>query len=255
VVAPVASITDIVGRAGERGGAKLSEDSASQEKIASKKIKLAKYGLKFQSAGTLVTIGDRIGKDTPLIKETDGKKEKMQEVNDITDKGEVNDIMDKGEVNDRVRSRGKGGGSRDRGKGDGSRDGGEGGGSRDRGKGDGSRDGGEGEGDGSKARPGKAENRTNMSVARREMDRRKLIDQTKASYTTKWEKAGSSRQKQLGIPSAPSNDDKAPPPLMSRQRELTMEKQAEHTSDDEEDTGFTRAIIKKTPKFKFKIAK
>lgn len=211
MAAPAVPITSIIGNT--KDGGKTSEDDQSQGKVAEKKMKLAKYGLKFQSAGTLVTIGDRIEKDTPIIKEsapTNSKELLTENKGGIEVRGESENKL-KGAVSTDGRDNSRGG-SRDRDRED------------------------------SRGAP-----------TRREVDRQKLIDKTKASYTTKWEKAGSSKQNQV-IPSAPSKDDKAPPPLMSRQRELTMEKYANRL-DDDEDTDFTKTIIKKAPKFKFKIAK
>ena len=235
VVAPAVPITSIIGNAGD--GAKTSEDDKSH-KVAEKKMKLAKYGLKFQSAGTLVTIGDRIEKDTPIIKGTAPTNSK--ELTEVKGRGEARggESEHKGAISkDRGDSRNRGNGGREES-------------SRNRGhesKDRGNRGREEGRGKGGREEKGGA-------PTRREVDRRKLIDQTKASYTTKWEKAGSSKKDQV-IPSAPSKDDKAPPPLMSRQRELTMEKYANRLDDDEETDFTAKTIIKKTPTFKFKIAK
>ena len=43
--------------------------TSSSDKSSEKKSKLAKFGLKFQSAGTLMSIGEQIGKDTPVVKD------------------------------------------------------------------------------------------------------------------------------------------------------------------------------------------
>lgn len=147
-----------------------------------KKTKFGKYGMKFQSAGTLISISDDgIGKDTPIVKKTTAVEQK---------------VFPKASV-----------------------------------------DGG------------------TVSVGRAHSDlrdrQRKMIHEKKASYTTKWERAGASKPQ---LVPAPPKEDTAPPPLMSRQRELTMEKYADRTSDDDEEADFTaKAIIKKAPKFKFKI--
>lgn len=168
--------------AGEGGGVKrVVDDSKSQ--VGDKKTKLSKYDMKFQSAGTLISIGEGIGKDTPIVDEATLKKTMQQK--------SPQKWLPKESANGDQRG---------------------------------------------------------MSSTER---RKKLIDEKKASYTTKWEKAGASKPELLP---APSKGDTAPPPLMSRQRELTMEKCADQTSDDEETDFTAKAIIKKAPKFKFKIA-
>lgn len=137
----------------------------SQDKLSDKKTKQSKYGMKFQSAGTLISIG----KDTPLIKKTTPTP--------------------------------------------------------------------------------------TVEPTQVDKDRTAHLEKKKASYTTKlWERAGEAAKREQTKPSAPEVD-KAPPPLMSRQRELTMEKYAEREpgSDDEEPDFTAKAIIKK-PRFKFKIA-
>lgn len=186
-----ASITDILSSkpsssrsstAGGRDGnatKRPAQDQKSQEKIDEKKMKLAKFGMKFQSAGTLISIGDdRIEKDTPILK--NAELEVLEERVEPEAKDSKVDKVDK------VESR-----------------------------------------------------------------RKALLEEKKAAYTTKWEKAGTSKAPVFPTP-APM--DSAPPPVMSRQREL-MEKYAENTSEDEEPDFTSKTIIKKAPTFKFKISK
>lgn len=53
----------------ERALTKRTDEETGVNKVADKIKKLAKFGLKFQSAGTLISIGDsRIERDTPLCK-------------------------------------------------------------------------------------------------------------------------------------------------------------------------------------------
>ena len=58
-------------------------------------------------------------------------------------------------------------------------------------------------------------------------------------------------------PSEADNVEKAPPPLMSRQKELTLAKSGDRDSSDDEEAGFSaKAIVKKPPAaFKFKTIK
>lgn len=147
---------------GASGG---TEKNTSKDKLSEKKAKLSKYGMKFQSAGTLVSIET----DAPLIKKITPTVETTQ--------------------------------------------------------------------------------------ADQEMTAR--LEKKKASYTTKlWEREGATARREKAKPSA-HEVEKAPPPLMSRQRELTMEKYAEREpgSDEEEPDFTTKAIIKKPTKLKFKIGK
>lgn len=151
-------------------GGVTTKTEDSQEKIANKKIKLAKFGLKFQSAGTLMSIGEaRIEKDTPLHKTIPAS---------IT--------------------------------------------------------------------------KTNEEVGGKVMGRGRTFEEKKASYTTKkWEKAGeASRAKEVNT--APVDEDKAPPKLMSRQKELSMGKSGNTSGSDEDELDFTvtKAIIKKPHTFK-----
>ena len=146
-----------------------TEKMASQDKLSDKKTKMSKYGMKFQSAGTLVSIE----KDTPLIKKTTPTPTPTVE------------------------------------------------------------------------------------PTQQDRDRTAFLEKKKASYTTKlWERAGEAAKREQAKPAAPEVE-KAPPPLMSRQRELTMEKYAEREpgSDDEEPDFTVKAIIKKPQKLKFKIGK
>lgn len=186
VISPTSATNSSTGIGEWVGTKRVAEDSKSQG-TGEKKTKLSRYGLKFQSAGTLISIGDvdGIGKDTPIVKET------MPIVKKATPRKTV---QQKSLPKDDSHGDRRGAASTER--------------------------------------------------------QRKMIDEKKASYTTKWEKAGASKPEFLPTP---SKDDSAPPPLMSRQRELTMEKYADHTSDDEEADFTTKAIIKKAPKFKFKI--
>lgn len=156
-----------------------AQDQKSQEKIDEKKMKLAKFGMKFQSAGTLISIGDdRIEKDTPILKNA--------ELEVLEERVEAEAKHSKEDKVDRVENK-----------------------------------------------------------------KKTYLEEKKAAYTTKWEKAGTSKAPVLPTP-APL--DTAPPPVISRQREL-MEKYAENNSEDEEPDFTSKAIIKKAPKFKFKISK
>ncbi len=169
---------------GSKSGTKSgAEDSGSGGKIADKKMKLAKFGMKFQSAGTLISIGDnRIEKDTPLCKDTTPILQEHQKV--------LHNV--KGQKVPRE-----------------------------------------------------------VKIGGVTID----VGQNKASYTSMWEKAGEGGKKSNAFP-LPSSLNKAPPPLMSRQRELIMEKAVDVNNLDDEDTDFTaKAIVKKSTGFKFKIAK
>lgn len=156
------------------GDKRTAEDTEPQGKIANKKNK---YSMKFQSAGTLVSIGeDRIGKDTPLLKAANPNPSQHETV--------------KASGETKVGSKGK------------------------------------------------------------------SLAEKKASYTTtKWEKAGASKERNDFKPTAPSVD-KAPPPLIGRRKELLMAKSADSSSSDEEPDFTTKVLInKKAPAFKFKIKK
>ena len=180
----MASIQGILsgGLGGTKEKVKNEEEASGSDKVSQKKMKLAKFGLKFQSAGTLISIGDnRIEKDTPLCQDaTPILKEREEE--------------------------------------------------------------------------GRAQ------VTRRDGRQVKIggvvIDVgKKASYTSLWEKAGEGAKKANAAP-LPSSLDQAPPPLMSRQRELIMEKAADRENSDDEETDFTaKIIVKKPATFKFKIGK
>ena len=149
-------------------------ESVAQD-LGSKKMKLSKLEQRFQSAGTLMSIGDaRIGKDTPIVKETKPTTSSTS--------------GDKKGVEPETMNMGRG----------------------------------------------------------------KSLEQKKALYTTKkWEKAGTA--KAVVAPSESEHVEKAPPPLISRQKELNMAG-AEDSSDDEPDF-IAKSIIKKpAPKSKsFKL--
>ncbi len=78
----------------------------------------------------------------------------------------------------------------------------------------------------------------------------------KGVYTSTWEKLGSSRE--MSEPK-PEEDRKGPPPkLMSRQRELTLERAFGAESDDEDDSLATldQLTVRSQPKkFRFNIRK
>ena len=154
------------------------ENTESQEKIAEKKRKLARYGLKFQSAGTLMSIGELLGKDTPLQQ---GSPAKISEKPNQLDSEKITD--------------------------------------------------------------------------RRAQDKAAMIQGIKGSYTTMWDKEGETGKRADISKPLPVSSQKAPPPLMSRQRELIMEKAAGSDSDDEDQTLTAKTLIKRTPVFKFKIGK
>lgn len=62
-----------------KAGVKRSQESVeSQAKIAQKKAKIAKFGLKFQSAGTLVTIGEQLGRQSAIRQPPPATKEKVE---------------------------------------------------------------------------------------------------------------------------------------------------------------------------------
>lgn len=156
--------------------ANTTDNTSSQEKdkVAAKKQKLAKFGLKFMSAGTLISISDQIGKDTPL--------QQLPTGNDASSSAEVD-----------------------------------------------------------------------APLSRREADRKALIEKQKVAYTTMWDKEGAASR--VVSKALPVSSDKPPPPLMSRQRELIMEKASEADSDDEDSSLTAKTLIKKAPGFKFKIGK
>lgn len=201
--------------AGERGGAKAAQDAISQGKIADKKMKLAKYGMKFQSAGTLISIGDRIERDTPIVKTTPtqaGDRNKTTPTQ-TGDRNKTTPTPAGGRNKTTPTSRNK---TTPIPAGD------------DKGNGE-----------------------VAVVITPRAMT---SLQQRKASYTTrKWEKAGAAKEREFK-PSLPEVDA-PPPPLMSRQRELTMEKYEDRTSDEEDDFTTAKTAIKKVTKFKFNIAK
>lgn len=68
-------MTDIIGI---KRATPSSVESDSSAEATEKTSKLAKYGMKFQSAGTLMSIGEQIGKDTPLLKDGEQPREKKE---------------------------------------------------------------------------------------------------------------------------------------------------------------------------------
>ena len=152
--------------------AERTTDEKSQEKITTKKMRLAKFGPKFQSAGTLMSISDQIGKDTPIKK-----------THETTPLNESSQLLPR-EESEGVRT---------------------------------------------------------------------IKEEVKGGdYTTKWDREGAALKREVN---PPPSVEKAPPPLMSRQRELTMEKYVESDSDEEGSTLTAKTIVKRTPTFKFKIGK
>lgn len=82
----------------------------------------------------------------------------------------------------------------------------------------------------------------------------------KGVYTSTWEKPGSSREKSEASDSDKTDEErKGPPPkLMSRQRELTLERAFGAESDDEDDSLATlhQLTVRSQPKkFRFNIRK
>ena len=215
-----------------QGGVKRSKESEeSQAKIAAKKARLAKFGLKFQSAGTLVTIGEQLGRDssiyrTPAViqrlgggseeKNSDGEKKMESSLNRSSS-------SERTQTTKNIKSSGGSGASSEK-----------------------------------KLSFGfqkKTLPKFQQGVKSGGVDSGGMLP--KGVYTSTWEKPGSSQEK-----SEPKPDDeerKGPPPkLMSRQRELTLERAFGTESDDEDDSLATldQLTVRSQPKkFRFNIRK
>lgn len=214
-----------------QGGVKRSKESEeSQAKIAAKKARLAKFGLKFQSAGTLVTIGEQLGRDssiyrTPAViqrlgggsveKNSDGEK-KMESTPNQSSRSE------KTLISESTRNS---------------------------------------EGSGTSS-----EKKLSFGFQKKTLPKFQQggkisgVDSggmlPKGVYTSTWEKPGTSREKSEP---KPDEERKGPPPkLMSRQRELTLERAFGAESDDEDDSLATldQLTVRSQPKkFRFNIRK
>jgi hypothetical protein len=215
-----------------QGGVKRSKESEeSQAKIAAKKARLAKFGLKFQSAGTLVTIGEQLGRDssiyrTPAViqrlggggeeKNNDGEKkvESSPSQTASSERTQITEIVKSSSEGSSTSSEKKL----------------------------------------SFGFQKKTLSKFQQGGKSSSMDSGGMLP--KGVYTSTWEKPGSSRE--TSEPK-PEEERKGPPPkLMSRQRELTLERAFGVESDDEDDslTTLDQLTVRSQPKkFRFNIRK
>lgn len=182
---------------------KVKRSAASEEshaKITAKKAKLAKFGLKFQSAGTLTSITDQLGSDTstyrpPAVVQrlTGGNKEQDSGQTFRSSAAPTSEHSVSGDK------------------------------------------------------------KLSFELKTKSTSLKPVAFQSKdISYTSVWDRSKPGAQ----IPDNHLQDRlKGPPPLMSRQRELNMEKAFGDDSSDEEDIG-GKLLVKRGPaKFKFNIRK
>ena len=215
------------------GFKRSKESEESQAKIAEKKARLAKFGLKFQSAGTLVTIGDQLGRDSSIYR-TPAVIQRLggADSNNIREDSRVSNSSQtanasKSEIDEHKNSHKAGSSSG-------------------------------------------SEKKLSFSFQKSQS---KLKQQQQLSgargchndiggaqptgvYTSTWEKPGTSREN--SELSHDKEERKGPPPkLMSRQRELTLERAFSAESDDEDDslTTLHQLAVRSQPKFRFNIKK
>ena len=201
---------------GQTGVKRSKESEESQAKIAEKKAKLAKFGLKFQSAGTLVTIGEQLGREssiyrTPAVIERLGGTEPSS--------NSSNSRASK-EVGKETRKEESAGGSEKK------------------------------LSFAFQKSSSKVKSAQTLSGARTNVD---SVGTRQGVYTSTWDKPGTSREKIKD-----EEEPKGPPPkLMSRQRELTLERAFGADSDDEDDSLATleQLAVRSQPKFRFNIRK
>lgn len=213
-----------------QGGVKRSKESEeSQAKIAAKKARLAKFGLKFQSAGTLVTIGEQLGRDssiyrTPAVIQRlggGGNKDKESDGEKVDTKSSISERTQAAENVKCSQSSGSGSEKKL-----------------------------------SFGFQKKTLSKFQQGAKSDAVDSIKMLP--KGVYTSTWEKPGSSREKSE-VDDKTDEERKGPPPkLMSRQRELTLERAFGAESDDEDDSIATlhQLTVRAQPKkFRFNIRK
>ena len=179
-----------------------AESEESHAKIAAKKAKLAKFGLKFQSAGTLTSITDQLGSDKStyrppaIVQRLTGGDQKR-------DNDQASVIQSVALTSDPS---------------------------------------------------GSGDKKLSFGFSKSKSTGLKPVafQSKELSYTSVWDLDKPGDQ----IPDTHLEDRlKGPPPLMSRQRELNMEKAFGDDSSDEEDIG-GKVLVKRAPaKFKFNIRK
>lgn len=150
----------------------------SELKIAEKKARLSKFGLKFQSAGTLVTIGNQMKETKHSPQETQTSKTSLESKSDVSQ---------------------------------------------------------------------------SSTSSRQEEDSTKTAsDEKKLSFG--FNKNPIAKSSQFG---SGGSSQKGPPPLMSRQRELTLSRAFKGDEEEEgNEQGFTHSVLSRPPpKFKFKLGK
>lgn len=190
----------------QSSGVKRSQESEeSNAKIAEKKAKIAKFGLKFQSAGTLVTVND--GNKRMSLSSKGLSSSLSEDTRDVQSATRFemlphSQVAEEIEKKQYVVSTGGRGSS--------------------------------GRGNHEKSEPGFSEQGTQDGGS----------DQ-KFSFGFHKKQPTSSHGKTAG---------KNPPPLMSRQRELTMSRAFGDDEEDEE-TGLAQLPIRRPPRFKFNIGK
>ena len=218
-----------------QGGIKRSKESEeSQAKIAAKKARLAKFGLKFQSAGTLVTIGEQLGRDSSIYR-TPAVIQRLQggseDKNDAGEKVDSNSSKssnsERTQTSEKVKT--------------------------------------------SEGNSTSSEKKLSFGFQKKTLSKlpqaqsgvKSGVDSggmlPKGVYTSTWEKPGSSREKSDTSLDKIDEERKGPPPkLMSRQRELTLERAFGAESDDEDDSLATlhQLTVRSQPKkFRFNIRK
>lgn len=220
--------TPVTANSTKIGFKRSKESEESQAKIAEKKARLAKFGLKFQSAGTLVTIGDQLGRDssiyrTPAVIQRLGGAENNNIGKDSRVSNSSQTTNPSEPQTDEHKKGHKEGSS------------------------------------GSEKKLSFGFQKSQSKVKQQQSGGRGFHNdvggtQSKGVYTSTWEKLGSSREKSQ----KDEEERKGPPPkLMSRQRELTLEQAFSAESDDEDDslTTLQQLAVRSQPKFRFNIKK
>lgn len=207
----------------QRGFKRSIESEESQAKIAAKKARLAKFGVKFESAGTLVTIGEQLGREnsvyrTPaVIQRLGGGEDKSSAVEKGDPKCSESSNSDKTQTSENSST--------------------------------------------------SCEKKLSFGFQKTALS--KLQQASKSGmngtgllpqgvYTSTWEKPGGSRAKSDPSDKVNEEERKGPPPkLMSRQRELTLERAFGAESDEEDDSLATlqQLTVRSQPKFRFNIRK
>ena len=214
-------------------GVKRSKESEeSQAKIAEKKARLAKFGLKFQSAGTLVTIGDQLGRDSSIYR-TPAVIQRLGGTDD-NDIGKQFAISNSSQFTNSSKSQTD---KQEKGSKDSS------------------------SGSEKKLSFGFQKSQSRLKQQQLSVAKGSRSDaeggQPKGVYTSTWEKPGSSQEKSESSQKDKEKMKGPPPKLMSRQRELTLERAFNAESDDEDDSLATlqQLAVRSQPKFRFNIKK